>query len=414
MKITRQKTHSAIAGLLLLLAPPAATADVVTDWNAVMQSTVAVNNVFLQTRNAAITQLAVFEAVNAITRDYEPYLGTVIASPGASPAAAAIAAAHRVLSTLYPNPAMVAVLDAQRAASLLSVTDGPAKQNGIAAGIAAADAMLALRSNDGSSAAVTYTPGTNPGDWQPTPPTFQAAFLPGWGLVQTFGINHGAQFRVSPPPLLNTGKYARDWDEVKEVGMRTSSSRPADRADVARMYTALLVVNLYHPIARQLSSVQGKNLSENARIFALLAMAGADGLISTMESKFHYNFWRPVTAIRSANLDGNAKTDSDPTWEPLIGTPPYPSYPSNHAGAAAASLAVLEHAFGKWGHSISLSSPAFPGVVLNYSTLADIAHDIDDARVFGGIHFRFDQEAGSRQGGQVGQYILQHELRPVH
>jgi len=274
--------------------------------------------------------------------------------------------------------------------------------------------MLALRSNDGSSTPVTYTPGTNPGDWQPTPPGFAPALLPGWGLVQTFGINHGAQFRVSPPPLLGTGKYARDWDEVKEVGLVNSSSRPSDRTDVAKVYAALLVVNLYNPIARGLSAVQGKTLSENSRIFALLAMAGADGLISSMESKFHYNFWRPVTAIRSADLDGNAKTGSDPTWASLIVTPPYPSYPSNHASAAGASLAVLQDAFGNGGHNISLSTPTVPGVVLNYNVLADIADDIDDARVFGGIHFRFDQEAGAKQGRQVGHHILQHELRVRH
>lgn len=414
MKTIRKKLYGSIAGLVLLLAPNVATADVVTDWNAIMQSTAVVpgTNPFFQTRNAAITQLAVFEAVNAIIGDYEPYLGTIAALPGASAEAAAIAAAHRALSMLYP--AAVGTLNGQRDASLLNLPDAPAKQNGIAAGIAAADAMLALRSNDGSSTPAAYTPGTNPGDWQPTPPGFAPALLPGWGLVQTFGINHGAQFRVSLPPLLNTGKYTRDWDEVREGGLVNSSSRPSDRTDVAKIYAALLVVNLYNPIARDLSKAQGKTLSENARLFALLAMAGADGLISSMESKFHYNFWRPVTAIRSAGSDGNAKTDAVPTWASLVTTPPYPSYPSNHASAAGASLAVLEDVFGKWGHDINVSTPVVPLVNLHYSVLADIARDIDDARVFGGIHFRFDQEAGARQGRQIGQHILQHELRPLH
>jgi hypothetical protein len=405
MKTIRKKLRSSIVGLVLSLAPHAAIADAVTDWNAIMQSTVAGSNVFFQTRNAAITQLAVFEAVNAIGGAYQPYLGTIVAPSGASAEAAAIAAAHRALSVLYP----VASLDAQRAASLLNVPDGPAKQSGIAVGIAAANAMLALRGNDGSSTPAAYTPGTNPGDWQPTPPANASAVLPGWGLVQTFGINHGAQFRVSPPPLLGTGKYARDWDEVREVGRVNSSSRPSDRTDVANVYFVLTVVNLYSPIARHLSSVQGKTLSENARIFALLAMAGADALISSMESKFHYNFWRPVTAIRAGDLDGNAKTYSDPTWASLIATPPYPGYPSNHASLAGASLAVLQDVFGNSGHNITLS--AVGGVVLKYNVLATIADDIDDARVFGGIHFRFDQEAGSKLGREVGHHILQHELR---
>lgn len=409
MKTIRQKLRSTIGGLILLLAPQAVNADVVTDWSAIMQSTVATNNVFFQTRNAAITQLAVFEAVNAIVGDYQPYLGTIVAPAGASAEAAAIAAAHRVLSLLYPNPATVATLDAQRAASLLILPDGLAKQSGIAVGIAAANALLALRANDGSSTPAAYTPGTNPGDWQPTPAAYAPAAVPGWGLVQTFGINHGAQFRVSPPPLLRTGKYAHDWDEVREVGRVDSSSRPSDRTDVANVYFVLTVVNLYSPIARHLSSVQGKTLSENARIFALLAMAGADALISSMESKFHYNFWRPVTAIRAGHLDDNAKTYSDPTWVSLIATPPYPGYPSNHASLAGASLAVLQDVFGNAGHDISLS--AVGGVVLKYNVLANIADDIDDARVFGGIHFRFDQEAGSKMGRSVGHHILQHELR---
>jgi membrane-associated phospholipid phosphatase len=196
---------------------------------------------------------------------------------------------------------------------------------------------------------------------------------------------------------------------VREVGRVNSSSRPSDRTDVANVYFVLTVVNLYSPIARHLSSVQGKTLSENARIFALLAMAGADALISSMESKFHYNFWRPVTAIRAGDLDGNAKTYSDPTWASLIATPPYPGYPSNHASLAGASLAVLQDVFGNSGHNITLS--AVGGVVLKYNVLATIADDIDDARVFGGIHFRFDQEAGSKLGREVGHHILQHELR---
>jgi len=414
MKTIRKKLSICLAGLALLLAPQAVTADVVIDWNAIMQSKVATpaTNVFFQTRNAAITQLAVFEAVNAIIGDYEPYLGMISAAPGASPEAAAVAAAHRVLSALYPLPPLMGpTLDDLRDASLAALPDGAAKASGIAVGIAVADAMLALRSTDGANTPVQYTFSTNPGDWQLAPGNV-APVLPGWGLVKTFGIEDGTQFRASPPPLLNTGKYARDLDEVREVGMLNSSSRPSDRTDVAKVFVTLTVVNLYSPIARQLSGIQGKTLSENARLFALLAMAGADGVISSMESKFHYNLWRPVTAIRSAHLDGNAKTTAEPTWEPLVGTPSFPSYPSNHASLAGASLTVLQEVFGNSGHNFSL--PAVGGVVLNYSVLSDIADDIDDARVFGGIHFRFDQEAGAKMGRQVGQYILQHELRPLH
>ncbi|HUG11352.1 MAG TPA: vanadium-dependent haloperoxidase, partial [Opitutaceae bacterium] len=416
MKSTRNRLRISVAGLMLLLAPHAAPADVVTDWNAIMQSTVFVppTSPFSQTRGAAITQLAVFEAVNAIIGDYEPYLGVVAAPAGASPEAAAAAAAHGVLSVLYP--ASAGALDVALADSLSAIPDGASKDDGVAVGIAAAEAMVALRSADGSSTAGSfpYTPGSNPGDWRPTPAGFAPAAMPGWGLVDTFGIDDGAQFRAAPPPLLHTGKYARDWEEVRVVGSAGSTSRPIDRANVARVYAVLTFVNLYHPIARELSVLHGKTLSENARIFALLAMAGADGLISSMEGKFYYDLWRPVTAIQMGNLDGNAKTWSEPTWATFIATPPYPSYPSNHASGSGASIAVLEDAFGKRGHSFSVSTPSVPDVVLNYATFEDIGVDIDDARVFGGIHFRFDQVAGRKQGTQVGHHILQRELRPVH
>ena len=185
--------------------------------------------------------------------------------------------------------------------------------------------------------------------------------------------------------------------------------RPADRTDVARVFAVRTVVNLYHPIARQLSAAEGLTLSQNARLFALVAMAGADALISSMESKYHYNVWRPVTAIQQAAFDGNPATQPDPQWASLIATPAFPSYPSNHATAAAASLTVLRHFFGKSNLNITL--PPVDGIVLTYRSFDDIAADIDDARVCGGIHFRYDQEAGSRQGRHVGRYILQHELR---
>ena len=410
MKTRPKQLGSALAAGLLLLMPATASADVVTDWNAIMQTTVSSHNAFFQTRSAAITQLAVFEAVNGIIGDYEPYLGTLHAPAGASPEAAAVAAAHRVLTVLYPNPATVATLDQQRDASLLALPDGPAKVAGIEFGLLAANEMLALRAEDGSAVVVPYVPGTAAGQWRPTAPGYSPALLPGWGRVATFGIPHGGHLRAKAPPALHTGKYARDLQEVRTVGALHSTERPASRTDVARTYAALLVVNLYNPIARQLSEQSGRTLSENARIFALLGIASADALISSMESKYHYNVWRPATAIVSAL---NAQVPAHPGWQPLITEPPFPSYPSNHACAAGAARAVLEELFGKDDLAITVVSPNVPGLVLDYSTMEAIASDIDDARIFGGIHFRFDQEEGSRQGRQIGRYVLRHELRPL-
>jgi hypothetical protein len=400
--------------LAMALAPPIASssrADAVTDWNAIMQATVSTppSNAVFQTRWGAITQLAVFEAVNAIVGDYEPYLGVIVAPVGASPDAAAIAAAHRTLVTLRPGSA--AALDAARATSLAAIPDGPAKEDGITVGEAAAAAMLLLRADDGWDAVVPYEPGTAPGDWRKTPPGFAAAFLPHWGQVTPFGLEAGSQFRLPPPPALHTGLYANDYNEVKLLGRFDSLVRPPDRTDVALFYAAASPVQVFNSAARQVSSVQGQTLSENARIFALLAMAMGDAAIAGWDTKYHYNFWRPVTAIQDGDLDGNAKTDRDPDWLPLIVTPPFPGYASGHATVSGAAVAVLGRAFGKDGHAITLTHPAVPLIVLNYTAWDEITDDVDDARVYGGIHFRFDQEAGAHQGRQVGSYVLRNYLR---
>ena len=406
------KLRVAVTAACLLYAAGAARADAVTDWNEIMQATVstAPTNPLFQNRWAAIVQLAVFEAVNAIEGDYEPYLdGLIVAPPGASADAAAIAAAHRTLVTLRPGSA--ASLDAARAASLAAIPDGTAKDDGIAVGESAAAAMLLLRTGDGWDAVVPYTPGTEPGDWQPTPPAFAPAAFAQWSQVTPFGLADGSQFRLPPPPALHTGNYALNYVEVMLVGRVDSPFRPQDRTDVALFYAAATPVQVWNSAARQASLAQGKTLSENARTFALLGMAIADATVAVFDTKYHYSFWRPVTAIRAGEADGNDRTDADPDWLPLVTTPAFPSYPSAHGTLSGAARATLERAFGKNGHAITLTHPDQPAIVLNYTSFLQISDDIDDARVYGGIHFRSDQEAGARQGRHVGQYILRNYLR---
>jgi len=305
------------------------------------------------------------------------------------------------------------MLDAERANSLAAIRNGPAKDAGIATGETAADAMLALRANDGWNVVVPYVPLTGPGYWQPTPQAFRPAAFVGWGDVTPFAITDIARFRLNPPPLLHTAKYAKDYEEVKALGGIISTSRPADRADVARFYAAVLPMPLWPAAARQASAAQGKTLSENARDFAWLAMAVADGLIASMKMKYHYIFWRPITGIREGENDGNPRTIEDDGWESFVLTPPYPTYPGNHATAAGAARAVLERVYGDDGHFITLTSEAVPGVVLQYTSWEQITDDIDDARIYGGVHYRFDQTAGSRLGRHVGTYVYQNLLRPV-
>jgi hypothetical protein len=401
----------------LLLIQPAARADAVTDWNEIMLATFASQtpavNPFAAGRLAATTQLAVFEAVNTIERDYDPYLGSLTAPRGASSEAAAIAAAHGVLSHYFP--ASAASLDAARATSLAAISDGAARENGIAVGQAAAAALISLRANDGSAPPRFHLPAsTAAGEWQVTPGCPPAGgILRHWQDVIPFGIESSEQFRSAPPPALTSGRYAGDFHEVRTLGGAVSSKRSQDRADVVQFYNIVLAVGVWNPTARQITLARGTSLSANARLFALLNMAISDALVSVMETKYHYRLWRPETAIRGGDADGNRLTRADADFVPFITTPCFPSYPSAHASASYAAREVLERFFGKRWHFIELSTPALPGIVLQYHSLEQITRDIDDARVYGGIHFRFDQEAGARQGTKVARYVLAHNLRRV-
>jgi hypothetical protein len=401
-----------LAVLGLITIPALARADAVHDWNTIMLRTISGQSPFAQARFAAITQLAVFEAVNACNGVYEPYLGTLIAQPGASPEAAAIAAAHDVLANYFPGS--VGVLDAARTTSLATIPDGSAKHDGLTVGAAAAAAMIALRANDGSAPLEVFVPASNdPGVWQPTPPGFGPGILFNWRNVTPFGVETSDQFRSDPPPALTSERYTRDYNEVMTMGELNSAARPQDRSDVARFYAAAPPTQVWNQAAQQVSMAQGRSLSQNARAFAILNMAISDALVSVFDTKYFYIRWRPVTAIRAGGIDGNPKTDADANWTPLIATPSFPGYPSAHGSASGAAREVLERLFDAGRHDITLTTPSLPAVTLQYTHFREITDDIDDARVYGGIHFRFDQEAGGRLGRSVGAYIYQHHLRRV-
>lgn len=398
----------AAALLVASLCPLIVKADAVLDWNAVMQSAVTSQNPFAQARIAAATQLAVFEAVNAITGDYDPYLGTISAPAGASPEAAAVAAAHGVLRGLLP--AAADALDAARISSLAAIPESQAKDQGVSVGEAAAAAMIALRSGDGSASPQFYTPDSAlPGTWQPTagcPPA--GGILLHWRNVKTFGLQSSVQFRAEPPPELTSSRYAIDYFEVAMVGEASSEFRPTDRADVARFYAAVLAVATWNPPFRQVLAAQGASVSDQARALALLNMAISDALVTVMETKYHYVTWRPVSAIAGGLLDENDRTDAAYGFVSFVPTPCFPGYPSAHASASYAARAIADRLLGEDGHSITLSNG---GTTLNYSSFEQIADDIDDARVYGGIHFRFDQKSGARQGRKVGTYLFENFLR---
>jgi hypothetical protein len=408
MKIT-----TFVTAALLLCSPPFAKADTVQDWNAIAIAATGTQSPFAQARIMAITQLAVFEAVNTIAPRYQPYLGTLVAPAGASIDAAVITAAHDVLKSYLPTNTMI---DDARTSALLLIPNGPAKAGGITVGTAAAAAMITARLNDGSAPPEFSVPAsTDPGVWQLTPSCVAGGglFLQ-WRNVTPFGIENAADFISSPPPELTSNKYAKDLNEVQRVGSKTSTDRPQDRTDVARFYAGSspgYVVNL---AARQVSAEQGRSIFHNARAFALINMAISDSFVAQFTTKYHYNFWRPETAIHGADLDGNGKTDPDLAWEPLIVAPCFPGYGSNHAAGSYGGAEILRRLYGAGGHCITMSNPNLPGLVFQYSEFKQISSDIDDARIYGGIHFRFDQEAGARLGREVATAVWQANLRRVH
>lgn len=382
---------------------------VVRQWNEIAFTTIPPQPPFPANRSMAIVQLAVFEAVNAITGKYDPYLGTVTAPQGASPEAAAITAAHDVLATLVP--AQAAALGLQRDASLALVPDGQAKTDGITVGAAAAAAMLANRANDGSSPAAFYMPASSdPYEWQVYTgcPAGGGAFFH-WQNMRPFAIESASQFRSVPPPKMNTGVYAQDFNELLAFGDINSTLRPQDRTDVARLYAIANPPALWNRTLLQIIADRGDEITDTARVMAVMNMAVSDAAVSVFDTKYFYRTWRPITAIPRAAEDGNKRTTAS-SFTPLIATPCFPSYPSAHGSLSAAAMQVLERAYGRFGHSITVQHPSVPGVVLNYSDLRGMINDISDARVYGGIHFRFDQDAGERQGHAVGQFVYNHSL----
>jgi hypothetical protein len=415
---TRHLTVVLIATLLVGVA--VCKADIVLDWNGIAADTLTANftNPFAGARYLAIVQLAVFEAVNSITGNYKPYLGTIVAPAGASPYAAAAQAAHDVLVTYFP--ASQATLDQQLAASLAAIPSGQSKLDGIVTGQAAAAAMIALRASDGSVPPKFYLPGQAvPGAWQATPtcPVINGVAMGAffhWQNVTPFGIPDAHAYLLGRPPELTSNQYAKDYNEVMMVGSLNSNARPQDRADVVLFFASTPPAHVFNQAARQLAQERYHSLWENARVLAVLNMAISDSLVASFYNKYHYVFWRPETAIHGGDTDHNAKTTGDSTFLPFISTPCFPSYPSNHGSGSNAGAEVLRRFYGEAGHLITLSNPGIPNIVLQYTSLRQITNDVSDARVYGGFHFRFDQDGGAVLGRAIGTAVYKNNLRTAH
>jgi membrane-associated phospholipid phosphatase len=391
-------------------------ANVVLEWNQVFLDTFKAERILplYFARDAAIVHAAIYDAVNDVDRSYTPFFADVKAPRGASLEAAAAQAAHDTMVALFP--AHQATFDATLAADLAGIPPGRARL-GTAVGQAVAQQILAWRSTDGSTAQVTYVPGTAPGDWQPTPPAFAPAVAPQWGSVTPFCIPSDSAFGAPPPPSLTSADYTAAFNEVKSLGAANSTTRTAEQSQIARFWYGaagtFTATGYWNQIAQEVAQQRGDSLVQDARLFALLNLSQADAYFAVWDTKYTYNFWRPVTAIRAADTDGNPDTAADPAWTPFLVTPAHPSYNSGHSGISGAAAAVLAAFFGTDAIPFSFSSDSLPGVTRSYASFSAAAQEVSDSRVYAGIHWRFDVQAGQVMGNEVGDYIVTHFLLPA-
>ena len=390
------------------------SADVVHDWNELLlQSLPSQPPRVPLSRNMALVHVAIFDAVNAIDRSYEPYAADVHASRGASKEAAAAQAAHDTLSALYPGRRPV--FAAELAADLAGIDADRAAQ-GVAVGAEVARQILASRADDGAAAIKTYTPpNQDPGQWQPTPPDFLPAGAVHTSDVTPYAVRSSEQFRPGPPPALTSPEYAAAFNEAKALGRATDSTRTADQSLVANLWrTALGNHQVWNRVAQEVSAAQGQSLPGAARTFALMNVSLHDGLATSFGTKYHYGLWRPVTAIQRAGEDDNPATEADPAWATFHPTtPPYPTYSGNAATIGAACATVLAGVFGDgFDFQFDWGRQGFAGVNRSYDSFWDAAEEQADSRIYGGIHFRFDSEAGQHIGRGVGGYVLDNYLSP--
>jgi hypothetical protein len=339
--------------------------------------------------------------------------------------AAASEAAYQVLLSLDPD--QKTLLDATLRETLSTVYNGRSKRDGIAVGMAVAQGILASRANDGSSASVPYVPGTQPGQWRPTPPDYTTAWGPEWGMVTPFAIPSASQFLPPPPPALNSPEYAAALNQVESLGAHDSTTRTPYETQTGLFWAYDLLGMgpppvMYNEVLQAVSLEQGNTLEQDARLFALADVAMADAGIVAWDAKYDDNLWRPITAIQQAGTDGNPATVADPTWQPLGApgqgvvpnfTPPFPSYVSGHATFGGALFAVLADFYGTDHVTFTIGSDETPGVYRTYSSFSQAAQENAMSRIYLGIHYLFDATNGIAAGNAVGNYVAQHVMTPT-
>jgi hypothetical protein len=398
-----------LPALTASVGPIAAHADAVMDWNEIaLDSVVAAKQTPpMTTRSMAMVHAAMFDAVNAIEPHYRPYKVKVDAAPGTSSDAAASAAAHLVLIKLFPD--QQAALDKAYDAALATIAEGGGRNAGVRLGEQVAGEIISWRANDGIGAPNTYRPATTPGVYVPTVLPISSD----WPQSKPWLMDHADQFRPGPPPALTSDVWTRDYNEIKVMGGRGRSERTPEQTVIGQFWS-LTGAPSFNPIARQLASAHGLSPVENARLFALTYFAATDALVAVFDAKYAYNFWRPITAIRNGDIDGNDKTAADAGWMPLIDTPIHPEYPCAHCTNAAAVGAVLEAQFGSGAVApFTMTSPATPGVVRKWDRIDAYVEEVSNARIWSGVHYRNSATVGREMGRKIGMLAVENSLRPL-
>ncbi|HMF10597.1 MAG TPA: vanadium-dependent haloperoxidase [Thermoanaerobaculia bacterium] len=403
-----------VRALLLVVASvsflslPRARADTVTDWNQKAGDIVTAAKLTpaSATRILAIVQTAVYEAANAVTRRYPASALKIEASPGSSVDAAIAAANHAVLSQLLPS--QQAAIDGAYQAALASIPDGAPRTNGVAVGEKAADVMVRMCATDGADKVESYRPYTVAGVYVPT----SIPIASQWAERRPWLMAKADQFRPGPPPKLTSEQWARDYNEIKALGAKNSSRRTAEQTAIARFWEATQPP-IYHALVRSAAGSPGREITQNARLFMAVSQALDDSYIAIFDAKYHYNFWRPVTAIRNGDIDGNDATERDASWTPLIDTPMHPEYPCAHCILSGTVGTVLEAEF-KPMPTLTTTSSTANGAERTWSSTADFMQEVANARIYDGVHYRNSTEVGTAMGRKVGALaVAKYLARPA-
>jgi hypothetical protein len=389
-------------------------ANVITDWDekaiaavASLASVPSPSTPYAAYRMMAMVHAAMFDAVNSIEPRHRPYLAQLPADPATSKEAAAAAAAAAVLATIDAKTA--GEMKVALASYLALIPDGAAKSEGVKLGEAVAAKVLEARANDGSDAPDDYRPRTTPGVYVPTP----IMRGPMWPTVKPFAMASPSQFRPGPPIALDSKEWATDFNEIKDYGGQKSAKRTAQQTETARFWLVGGPV-AYHPFLRQIVTAKEMGVVESARFMALGGIAINDALIAVLDAKYHYNFWRPVTAIRNGDIDGNPTTDRETTWQPIADTPMHPEYPCAHCIVSGSVAGVVKAALGTEEiPEIATTSPTAPGVTHRWTNMTALTQEVANARIWSGFHYRFSTRVGTEMGLQIGEYVVKNVMQPV-